>query len=241
MLTDRSVERIRARMVQRKSQELNVSLAEGARSIIDAAEVLFSEKGFAAVSLHEIAARAGVSKANIFHHFESKDGLYLAVLRSACDSVPVLHDLTSRDTPYKERLTLLIRLHLETMLRRERVSRLIQRELFEQGPLQGKKLAEQVFGKNFSYLVGLLREGQQQGELRKDIDPAFVATLLISTRVFFFETRHVLRHFSDVDFADEPARYCDMVIDALFLGIGTSTRPHLAALQKPQRRKSKEE
>lgn len=228
-------------MAGQKTPVTTTSLAEGARSIIDAAEALFSENGFAAVSLNDVAERAGVSKANIFHHFESKDGLYLAVLRSACESVPVIHDLASKDTPYKERLTTFIRSQLENMLRRERVSRLIQRELFERGPLQAKQLAEQVFGKNFSYLVGLLREGQAQGELREDIDPALVATLLISTKVFFFETRHVLRHFSEVDFADEPARYCDMVIDALLTGIGPRTQPLPGALKSPRRKKSKEE
>lgn len=223
-----------------KPQDTCLPLAEGARSIIEAAEELFANKGFAAVSLMDIAERAGVSKANIFHHFESKDGLYLAVLRSACESVPVIHEHVAKDAPYKERLKLFVRGKLENMLHRERVSRLIQRELFEQGTLQAKQLAEQVFGKNFSYLVSLIREGQEQGELHCSVDPAFIATLLISTTVFFFETRHVLKHFSEVTFADEPARYCDMVVETLLYGIAIDTPQHAAPTKTPRRKKSKE-
>ena len=52
--------------------------------ILEAAESLFSERGFDAVSMSDIAAAAGVCKANVFHHFTSKNELYIAVLRNAC-------------------------------------------------------------------------------------------------------------------------------------------------------------
>ncbi len=62
--------------------------SETVARILAAAEELFSRRGFDAVSMNEIAEAAGVSKANIFHHFESKNALYLAVVRNACsDSV----------------------------------------------------------------------------------------------------------------------------------------------------------
>src|SRR5512140_2316913 len=65
--------------------------------IIDAALDAFSENGFAAAKLDDIARRAGVSKGTIYLYFESKEELFKAVvndtmgaqLRSAEQSPPL--------------------------------------------------------------------------------------------------------------------------------------------------------
>ena len=90
---------------------------------------------------------------------------------------------------------------------------------------RGQELAEQVFGENFAHLVTILRRAQQEGHLRADADPAMVAVLLVGANVFFFETRHVLRHFPDVEFADDPARYRDMLVEILLRGIQPCDQP----------------
>ena len=47
--------------------------------IIDAAIGLFSEKGFEAVSMNEIAAVVGIKKASIYFHFRSKEEIMEAI------------------------------------------------------------------------------------------------------------------------------------------------------------------
>lgn len=49
--------------------------------IVDAAEGVFAEKGYAATTMQEIAARAGVARATPGYFFGSKDALYEVVLR----------------------------------------------------------------------------------------------------------------------------------------------------------------
>src|SRR3989338_8805740 len=61
---------------------------EAVGRILAAAEELFARQGFDAVSMSAIAEAAAVSKANIFHHFNTKHALYQAVLRQACDKTP---------------------------------------------------------------------------------------------------------------------------------------------------------
>lgn len=51
--------------------------------LLDIAEQLFVEQGFAAVSLADIAHAAGVSKPIAYRHFVTKDGAYLACARRA--------------------------------------------------------------------------------------------------------------------------------------------------------------
>ncbi len=186
--------------------------------ILAAAEQLFSNSSFEAVSMNDIAAAAGVSKANIFHHFASKQALYIEVVRGACqDSVERLQYLG--DGPFANRLGRYAEDTLGNMLEHDQVHRLILRELLINSEQRGRELAEQVFGDNFARLVTILRAGQARGELRADIDPAMVATLLIGANVFFFESQQVLRHFRDVDFARDPARYSRMLTDILLRGI----------------------
>lgn len=50
-------------------------------AILDAAEHVFSERGFDATSLNEIAATARVSRATPSYFFGSKEGIYVAVLQ----------------------------------------------------------------------------------------------------------------------------------------------------------------
>ena len=43
---------------------------------------LFSARGYTGVSVDEIVARAGCNKRMLYHYFQNKDGLYVAVLES---------------------------------------------------------------------------------------------------------------------------------------------------------------
>ena len=59
--------------------------ARAKATILHAAEQLFSEKGFAATSIRDVAEASGVSKALIHHHFGNKKELYSAVKRAALE------------------------------------------------------------------------------------------------------------------------------------------------------------
>ena len=203
-----------------KLQAVRPAGGESVERILATAEKLFAEHGFDAVSMHSIAEQAGVSKANVFHHFTSKNELYIAVLRYACqDGSQHLNDLGSDDAPLAERLGNFARAHLSSLLERGQVTRLSLRELLNDDSRQSQELAEKVYGEKFARFVAILRAGQEAGELRADIDPAMVATVLLGANVFFFEARNVLRHLPEVDFSEQPERYSVMLTDLLLHGI----------------------
>jgi TetR/AcrR family transcriptional regulator, transcriptional repressor for nem operon len=60
-------------------QSIEPSPSGGARSkLLDAAISIIREKGYAATSVDELCARAGVTKGAFFHHFPTKDSLAVA-------------------------------------------------------------------------------------------------------------------------------------------------------------------
>src|SRR5580704_10403854 len=52
------------------------------RGIEDAARKLFASRGFAETTIDDIAARAGVAKGAVYHHFASKEEIFARVLES---------------------------------------------------------------------------------------------------------------------------------------------------------------
>ncbi|WP_084958443.1 TetR/AcrR family transcriptional regulator [Thermoactinospora rubra] len=58
--------------------------AERREQILDAATRAFARAGFAATSLDDVAAEAGITRVILYRHFESKTDMYRAVLDRAC-------------------------------------------------------------------------------------------------------------------------------------------------------------
>ena len=59
---------------------MRMSGRERREQLIDIGRLLFAEKGFEAVSVEEIAAKAEVSKPVVYEHFGGKEGLYAVVV-----------------------------------------------------------------------------------------------------------------------------------------------------------------
>jgi AcrR family transcriptional regulator len=54
-------------------------------AILRAAAGAFAERGFAATSMDDVAAAAGITRLIVYRHFDSKDALYAAVLQDVRD------------------------------------------------------------------------------------------------------------------------------------------------------------
>jgi len=93
-------------------------------AVLDAAMDLFIEQGFGATSIDSVAARANVSKATVYAHFENKDALFAAVMKLACNMV-VPASLADIDPDDEEIGTVLRRIgliFLESIYRAQKVS-----------------------------------------------------------------------------------------------------------------------
>jgi AcrR family transcriptional regulator len=81
------------------------------QAILQAAEELFYEKGFAAVGVDEIGKRAGLSGSGIYRHFASKDEILGLLFDRAADLL--LMSLGRPRSDYHEELRVLIDAHVD--------------------------------------------------------------------------------------------------------------------------------
>ncbi len=182
------------------------SMSAGARHILEAAEPLLAERGFDGVSIMDIARRAGVSKANIYHHFASKEALYLATVKHAfLDMATLVSELNARaDMPGKQ-LACFASAHLSFLFEHPNVPRLILRELMNSSGRRGRALAEQVFSEHFRRLSAIIRHGQQAGLLRDNVDAGHMAIAIAGMNVFLFLAWPALQHLPEASFESPEA------------------------------------
>ncbi|MBL8733973.1 MAG: TetR family transcriptional regulator [Planctomycetes bacterium] len=94
-----------------------MSTADTKTTILDAAEVLLAEQGFAATTLRQLTAAAGVNLAAVHYHFGSKEELAKAVLARRIEPINAerLRRLAALPTP--ARLPAIVRAFVEPPLR----------------------------------------------------------------------------------------------------------------------------
>lgn len=185
--------------------------------ILAAAQRLFAESGYDSTSMNSVAQAAGVSKANVFHHFNSKQELYVEVLRESRAHLEFLFDELDLRGDLPQQLGRFLDGHLASIYERETGFRLLLHEMLTGN--RHKSIAERVGGENFQRLVSNLRAAQQRGDVRSGIDPAVAAFVLIAVNVFFYQSRPVLRHMPEAGFAEHPEHYLAQVAELIAFGL----------------------
>ncbi len=80
------------------------------QEILDTAATMFAEKGFDGTSIADIANRCGVSKALLYHYYDSKDALLYDMLHSHCQLlVGTANDALKRADQPQNQLQSLVR------------------------------------------------------------------------------------------------------------------------------------
>ncbi|HRQ11347.1 MAG TPA: TetR/AcrR family transcriptional regulator [Trueperaceae bacterium] len=141
---------------------------------------LFAARGYQGVSMREVAAAVGVSKAAIYHHYADKEELFLALLLAAVARAGGLVEralATNGDTEAKLRALLKgIASHRSD----QRVAmRLAEQEAVHLSEAGRTKLFGEYRARFTGPIEALMAEGQAAGELRR-ADPRWQATALLT-------------------------------------------------------------
>ena len=98
-----------------------------AEKILEAADELLAEQGYGAASVGAIAKRAGVNKALVFYHFESKEALFERVLQGYYKAhLEALNEAFAEEGTPRERLGRVVNSYVDFMHKNRRYPRLVQ-------------------------------------------------------------------------------------------------------------------
>ena len=194
-------------------------LSDGAQRILSTAAPLFATKGFAGVSINDIAEGAGTSKANVFHHFPDKESLYLAAIGSACTSFRNELENLTETTGERELLRAIAVGHLNRMLSDPDATRLILREVFAGEKGHDRAHIAEILHRNFALLVGAVSEGQVGEWVDKDADPVMVAMTIIALNTFMFQSWNVLERFEEFSRYESPQQCLEAFYSTLAKGM----------------------
>jgi len=150
--------------------------------ILNAAAAMFSAHSIDGASMAQIAAAAEVSKATIYHYFDSKDALVEALVRRLFEEdASAIARLVVTDAPAAVRLRDYAA-DLVTLLERNRTLYPIFAE-FKAVAVRRPSI-QAVMGDYFAgYLaafVQIIEQGQARGELHKHADPQAAALALVA-------------------------------------------------------------
>lgn len=113
-----------------------------ATKILDVAEELFAERGFAAVSVREIAGQVGLNQASIYNHFSSKQALYEAVLERGFAPIKQMLERGAKELDGADAGDVFIDTLVAQLWQTPNLPKLLQREILDDGPYL-ERLAEQ--------------------------------------------------------------------------------------------------
>ncbi len=152
---------------------------ETRRLLLDAAVRVIGKKGYAAATVDEIVAEAGVSKGTAFYHFSNKAEMATCVLCEGVDRLGASFEEISRTAPDAPRALLgMVEAFACVAFDNEGFGRFLMTELWREGrDWSGSLRASE------SRVLGILgaqvERGQREGFFRPDLDPSFTAVALV--------------------------------------------------------------
>jgi AcrR family transcriptional regulator len=151
--------------------------------ILDAAEKLFSSKGYYDTSMDEIVEESGLSKGAIYGYFKSKEELFVALQERQLEAS--LNELKSTFNPgdsARIKLEKIVDVALSSMIGTSKKACRINLEFDVAAPriksIQHKR--DSRFKATHDFLVEIIEEGIEKGEFKRDLDPESSALILLA-------------------------------------------------------------
>lgn len=146
------------------------------------AELLFAERGFDGACIREIAHRAGVTTALIYHYYGNKEELYLYLMETIVSSQTMqIEEIAASSVPPPEKVRLVVRVLLASYRAYPQRIRLIHRAVDECHP-SAVALAERWFSRMTRALRTIAEEGVKKKlfkSLSSDLTPFLILALIV--------------------------------------------------------------
>jgi AcrR family transcriptional regulator len=167
---------------------------EARDAILDAAERLFSDRGYAATTTKALGREAGVNAALLYYYFDGKHSLYHAVLERVFTRLAqqLRGGLEGAASP-TEAVAALVGAQVELMSRRPTIPALLVREMIDHQGAHASDAINRIVAGNFRMFCDLIRAGQRTGEFRDDLTAELAAISTIAQVAYLFIAAPAIR------------------------------------------------
>jgi AcrR family transcriptional regulator len=186
----------------------------GRDRILSVARDLFIERGFAEVSMQQIAEAANLRKASIYHHFPSKVDLFVAVTKREIDA---LYEQTTIAVATSDDLVPQLRAIARVWFSEFRGDHMrMVRDIYENVPVNQQLAFEAQLSSFIATIAGTFERAATAGQIRP-IDPRIAAAVF-----FDIVSGWVYRAYADPESAPaDPDAAVALMTDILLFGIAT--------------------
>lgn len=169
--------------------------------IMEAAEKLFAEQGFAGTSVRDIAEAAHVNLAMISYYFGSKEKLMEAMFhyRGAHFKIQLENILQNKNLSPIQKVEKLIDDYIDRIFKKQYFHKIMTREQMASCSGSISEHIIQLKQTNQSLIKQLIHEGQKAGDFKKNVDVSFLMMTLVGTVGQLVTAQHYYRKMNELD------------------------------------------
>lgn len=155
-------------------------------AILNAAEKLFAGKGFDGTSVRDIAKEAKVNVAMISYYFGSKEKLLDTLIIYRISGLRLeLENVINEDISPIEKIFRITDLYLARINRNRCVYQILHLELSIKKRALDLETYTKIKKRNIESLQTIIKEGQEQGLFREDVNVMLIPTTILGTFFHF--------------------------------------------------------
>lgn len=176
------------------------------QQVLDAATEEFAARGLEGARTVEIARRANVSKRMLYHYFQSKDGLFQAVLEQTYANIrDAEENLELMSLDPVEAMAELVVFSFDWFFEHpEFISLLNEENLLGAAHAKSSTAVQRLNMPLVEIISNLLERGEKSDQIRPGIDPVELYISIAAVSYFYFSNQHTLSAIFARDFSDKP-------------------------------------
>jgi AcrR family transcriptional regulator len=150
--------------------------------IIETAMNLFVRKGFFGASISDLASAVNMTKGALYHHFENKDALFLAVVEKIKHTwMRIVGREAMRPSGTVARLEAILDRHVQLIEQNEAFCLVLSGLLTEMDGIDPavREAVQGVYADLVIFIERIVREGQAAGQIRPDVDARLTAFSIV--------------------------------------------------------------
>lgn len=155
---------------------------------------LFSEKGYYAVSMRELAEKANVTKPTIYYYFKSKEDLYKSLIRLGLEEgFEAFERISKMNISVKEKILKLLQLRFKLTVNHPEISNFFLKALSSSESLPFSEEFLPDIMRHREITIKIIQEAMRTGEFGPKVNP-YLAFDLIGAITFHFIRMQLRTH-----------------------------------------------